>query len=145
LLSSGEGGLSPPSSWWCFSLLFLCELEWFLVPWLVPVGVLFPLASLRWWMLFSKLLGLWSFVYLFFDCCFFFFVLDSYFSFYVVHGSDLVRVSLAVFWVRSTWLCWSSCDTTLPVLFAVSLCSRRLNLQLCRTSTLGAWFAHAEV
>jgi hypothetical protein len=32
-----------------------------------------------------------------------------------------------------------------PVLFTVSLCSRRLNFRRCRTSTLGAWLARAEV
>jgi hypothetical protein len=64
-------------------------------------------------------------------------------SLQVVCGSDFVRVLRLSFEFRSTWLRGRSCDTTPPVLFTVSFCSRRLIFRRCRSSTLGAWLARA--
>jgi hypothetical protein len=75
--------------------------------------------------------------------CLFVLCFDRFISLQVVCGSDFVRVLRPSFEFRSTWLRGSSCDTTPPVLFIVSLCFRRLIFRRCRSSTLGAWFARA--
>jgi hypothetical protein len=71
--------VSPPSSRWCFlPLVSLWAIMVFCLPWFVPVRVLFPPVSFRWWCLFLIAVGAMDFGYLCFCCCSTFVLTDTF-------------------------------------------------------------------
>jgi hypothetical protein len=71
--------VSPPSSRWCFlPLVSLWDIMVFCLTWFVPVRVLFPPVSFRWWCLFLITVGTMDFGYLCFCCCSTFVLTDTF-------------------------------------------------------------------